>query len=154
MYLYRKHYVQNWDHNPEKWLVTVQRDGTSLDVAQLDPAKVCYVTEQVAYWRKANQVHAWFVANVQGGKDECQESPLGTRELRELLEDTRTVLADHGKAAALLPTQGGSFFGSTDYDEYYFKDLEDTERQIAPLVLDKYKDYGPSFDGFYYRSSW
>ena len=27
----------------------------------------------VGYWRKANHIHRWFVENVQGGEDECQE---------------------------------------------------------------------------------
>lgn len=29
---------------------------------------------RVAYWRKANQIHDWFVKNVQDGIDECQEA--------------------------------------------------------------------------------
>ena len=24
-----------------------------------------------AYWRKANQIHNWFVTNIQGGNDNC-----------------------------------------------------------------------------------
>ena len=27
--------------------------------------------EDVGYWRKANQIHNWFVQNVQGGEDDC-----------------------------------------------------------------------------------
>ncbi len=26
---------------------------------------------EVGYWRKANQIHNWFVKNVQGGVDDC-----------------------------------------------------------------------------------
>lgn len=29
------------------------------------------ISEQVAYWRKANQIHRWFVNIVQGGEDDC-----------------------------------------------------------------------------------
>ena len=37
--------------------------GTDLDVKAVE--------FRLAYWRKANQVHAWFVEQVQGGKDDC-----------------------------------------------------------------------------------
>ena len=29
------------------------------------------IIEQVGYWRKANQIHNWFVENVQDGEDDC-----------------------------------------------------------------------------------
>jgi len=45
------------------------------------------VTVQVtcAYWRKANQIHNWFVDNVQGGDDDCREYGVSIEHLKELL---------------------------------------------------------------------
>jgi len=30
------------------------------------------ISENVGYWRKANQIHGWFVENIQDGEDDCQ----------------------------------------------------------------------------------
>jgi hypothetical protein len=105
-------------------------------------------TEEVAYWRKANQIHAWFVTNVQNGVDECEPAPVSKEQIAGLLATVREVMADHSKAAELLPSRAGFFFGNTDYDAYYFQDLEDTERMLAPLVE------GESPAEFEYQSSW
>ena len=32
--------------------------------------------ESFGYWRKANQIHKWFVDNVQGGIDDCRPYPV------------------------------------------------------------------------------
>ena len=148
MYLYRKHYVKNWDHTGERWQVSVSHNGEPVPADQIDPAKVAYVTEQVAYWRKANQIHAWFVANVQDGVDECQASYVSEEKLAELLAAVRAVLADHSRAQELLPTQSGFFFGGTDVDDWYFKDLEETEQMLAPLVESE------TSGEYEYQSSW
>lgn len=45
----------------------------------------CQTTEtEVAYWRKANAIHQWFVDNVQDGRDECQESDIDIDTLKKL----------------------------------------------------------------------
>ncbi len=52
------------------------------------------IFEEVAYWRKANEVHAWFVKTAQGGVDECQlGDPLTKEQLTELRDRAKLVLA-------------------------------------------------------------
>jgi hypothetical protein len=68
--------------------------------------------------------------------------------LTELLDLCKQVLADHSKAEELLPNQEGFFFGSTNYDELYFSDLEDT---VA--ILENCLTMDHSWD-FHYQSSW
>jgi hypothetical protein len=49
----------------------------------------------------------------------------------------------------LLPTADGFFFGSTDYDEYYWSEIEETAKgleKVLKLDTDKWD--------FYYRASW
>jgi hypothetical protein len=139
--------------------------------------------EEVAYWRKANHIHQWFVENVQGGEDNCQEYRVSREQLQTLLETVKTVLqasvlvpgkvtngytiamagskyvetpiledgkriADPSVAQALLPTQEGFFFGGTDYDEYYYADLEHT-RDALTAALAQQDD-----SDFCYQSSW
>lgn len=81
---------------------------------------------EVGYWRKANHIHAWFVNNVQEGKDDCGNYYVSAEDLDKLLDACNKVLEDHGLAETLLPTQSGFFFGGTEYDEYYFNDIKDT----------------------------
>ena len=51
------------------------------------------ITEQVGYWRKANQIHNWFVEHVQDGVDDCNYHREVTEEdLNELLDVCQLVL--------------------------------------------------------------
>ena len=73
---------------------------------------------EIGYWRKANQIHRWFVDNVQDGRDECKIHELGKEKLEELLSLCREVKENPEQASKLLPTQQGFFFGSYEYDEF------------------------------------
>jgi hypothetical protein len=112
---------------------------------------------EVGYWRKANQIHNWIIENCADGLDECQQIEVGVDDLANLRDLCKTVLEDHSKASELLPTRSGFFFGSLEYDEYYFKDLEDTIEIIEPVLafMEKTKDE----NGYYnydiiYQASW
>ena len=43
------------------------------------------ISEEVAYWRKANQIHKWFVDNIQNGEDDCGSYEVSKKQLEELL---------------------------------------------------------------------
>jgi hypothetical protein len=101
----------------------------------------------MGYWRKANQIHNWFVENVQDGEDNCGSYYVTREQLEELKELCIQAIANPTDAEALLPTGSGFFFGSTEYDEYYFGDLNDTIGIINRCLESK-------FDGFEYQSSW
>ena len=92
--------------------------------------KVKTITVEAGYWRKSNQIHNWFVANVQEGKDECQDSYVSREQLKELREVCQKVLDNNKLAEQLLPTKEGFFFGGKDYDQWYFNDLEETIKII------------------------
>ncbi len=122
---------------------------------EVDTSKVKYIVEEVGYWRKANQIHKWFVDNVQNGVDDCKEYLVKEDQLANLLEVCKLILDKApGQASMLLPVQDGFFFGSTNYDLDYFKDLENTVKIIESL-------FEPDLDGgsylqgdIYYSSSW
>jgi len=101
----------------------------------------------MGYWRKCNQVHQWFVDNCGDGEDECQTMFVSRDRLEELRDLCKQVLANHSLAEDLLPPQSGFFFGSTEIDEYYFKDLEYTVKVIDRCLASK-------FDYFEYQASW
>jgi hypothetical protein len=111
---------------------------------------IATVDVQVGYWRKENAIHDWFVQNCQDGNDDCRESPVTREQLAELRELCEKVLADNSLASDLLPTCEGFFFGTTDYDEWYFAGLRDTVEIVNTVLNDKGYD---NFE-FYYQSSW
>jgi len=106
------------------------------------------VSVNVAYWRKVNSVHGWFVKNVQRGEDDCGEYYVSHEKLRELVRVCTVAIAN--KDPNLIPPTEGFFFGGYDIDEWYWRDLMDTINQLQPLI-DR-----PDFErlSFYYQSSW
>jgi hypothetical protein len=91
-------------------------------------------TDEVAYWRKANQIREWFVRNT--GYDtnaDCEEHLLTKEQLEQLMDDCNKVLNDHSLAKEIMPTSQGFFFGSAEYDEWYFEDLKDTLDQLTVI---------------------
>ena len=104
---------------------------------------------QVAYWRKSNQIHGWFVKHVQGGVDNCEEYHVTRDQLQLLLDNCKLVLINKEEAPNLLPPQEGFFFGSYEYDEFYWQDIQDTIDQIERVL----NEYPEDWD-FKYQSSW
>lgn len=120
--------------------------------------KISTISYEVAYWRKANQIHKWFVDNVQQGKDTCERYYVGKDKVVELKNLCAELLKDKDKdkALKLLHPQDGFFFGATSEEddenfwEYYWGDLEDTVNQLEDAL--KFADkYGGTF---YYQASW
>lgn len=105
-----------------------------------------YLEYEAGYWRKANHIHNYFVSNVQDGNDDCGSYEVSFEILKNLYNMCKEVLKDKTKAEELLPTEGGFFFGSTEYEEYYFKTLEETIKIIEPLLKEDCE--------IYYTSSW
>ena len=117
---------------------------------------------EVGYWRKANHIHNWFMQNCaerdewDNPIDDCSPIEITVDKLEKLLDACKKVLADHSLAESLLPTQSGFFFGSTEYDEYYFGDIEKTIEIIEPVLkFAKHKLEIEDYDWeVYYQASW
>ena len=100
-----------------------------------DTSWSCYSVQlPLMYWRKSNQIHQWFVQNVQGGKDNCEEYSVSLDQLKLLSKTIEPALVSTAAASELLPTSEGFFFGSQEYDEYYFEDLKTTKKQIDKII--------------------
>lgn len=146
MYLSKKTYVKYWEHKgDDNYDVKVTKGGQPTNI---DPKKVSYITEEVGYWRKANQIHKWFVDNVQNGNDDCGNYYVSREKLEELLDLCRKVQADMSLAEQLLPSQSGFFFGGTDYDDWYYQDIDRTIEMLEEILSDE------TADEFEYTSSW
>lgn len=169
MYLSRKTYVQRWDHRPaeDQYEVIVRRGGKETPIKM---ERVTYVEEQLGYWRKANQIHNWFVQNIQGGKDECQTSYVPNEKLEELLaicKEAVEIVTEARKGTpteneeqfevdeetqkklhSVLPTSAGFFFGGTNYDWWYHMSNVNTIKMIEEILKEDISEE------IYYRASW
>ncbi len=147
-YLYKKNYIRTEDfYNEEFRNEVIVKTGGEIDT-KIKPKRIRYIVEEVAYWRKANQIHNWFVTNVQNGVDECQSSYVSREKLEELLDVCKKVTEDNSLAESLLPSASGFFFGGTDYDEWYFRDVANTIQFLEEILSDE------SADDFEYNASW
>lgn len=176
MYLSKKTYVKRWGHNPaeDKHVVSVKKGGRALK--HIKPRRVTNVIEEVGYWRKANQIHSWFVNNVQGGTDNCEEHNVTIGQLQLLksiclegIQIYKNAIKTTSKKGVqeyvtysnldivalkiLLPSSSGFFFGSSEYDYWYLQGLKDTVTIIDEAILgvDIDKNWSVSFS---YQSSW
>ena len=158
MYLSASKYLGGWDHSnqEEKDAYNKVVEALSLQNSRCEHSPSITVDVTVAYWRKANAIHSWFVANTQDGNDNCQKSYVSRENLIELLKKCQKVLKVRGKkdekdkVLSILPPQSGFFFGSTDVDESYWEDVEITISQIEKILNNKELE---NFE-FYYQASW
>jgi hypothetical protein len=143
MYLSRRVYVGSYKDSTELQITGLPEYAKLSDS---DMAKVKYIELEAGYWRKSNQIHKWFVDNVQGGNDDCGHYYVGEEKLQELLDLVNECLKNRDQAPQLLPPQDGFFFGGTEIGDWYWQDLEST-KEILESAL---KDGGE----FMYHSSW
>lgn len=158
--------------------------GSKIDAETLKNS-VVYI--ELDYWRKSNQIHNWFVQNVQNGEDDCGDYRVSLEKLKALYNICQNI-ADKcieipatdtdflGQIVAsfdysftcnkeeliahceeVLPTCSGFFFGSTDYDKWYFFDVIQTAKNLQNIINfiesneldDESEDYSIT-----YHSSW
>ena len=117
-------------------------DIMGLDKARLEQHPSIKIEYTAIYWRKANQIHGWFVNNLGGGVDECQEMYVPRTALVELQDVCLRLLDAKGLgvedleelAIELLPPMGGFFFGTYEIDEWYWGDIQHTYDSLTELL--------------------
>lgn len=98
--------------------------------------------KEVAYFRKVNLLVEYFEY-----EDDCSDMVVDQHQLQELVEKCEYLLEfakEHPagsdefkeKASVTLPTQSGFFFGNTDYDEWYLRDLKEIVERLSPVIAD------------------
>ena len=147
MYLEKRTDVRHWSFqkDEEQFEVVIKKGGVTYPSIKSD--RITNITEELGYWRKANQIHRWFVENVQDGVDNCGEYFVSKADLQSLLDVCLAVKLDHSQAEELLPAGSGFFFGNTDYDEGYYNDIDHTIVILKEALTDDNASY-------YYSSSW
>jgi len=113
-----------------------------------NPNESNHVGNEIAYWRKANSVHSWFVKNFQERIDDCSfHKPLTKEMIVDLVHDCAKE-KENPTGTYLEPTSG-FFFGSTEIDDWFIRDMQDTENQMTVLL----NSWDDTLD-YYYLSSW
>lgn len=155
-YLEARRYVSGYAHSSEEERDLFRELVDAVGMADAHDERSATVSVNVAYWRKANHIHDWFVREVQGGEDDCGSYKVSREKLAELGELCQRVAqsGDPDYAHRNLPTASGFFFGSTDYDEYYFEETETTSKRLAEILEKIPKTTGLQSWDFYYSSSW
>lgn len=110
-----------------------------------------YYRESDAYFRKVNFLYKYFENKLE---DEC--CFVTKSELEDVIDKCNKILSTRSERERLelakteLPTRSGFFFGSTDYDKWYFEDLKDVRRQFKKLL----KSFNEDTDIIYVDMSW
>ena len=143
MYLHKKTYIgAQYEHRNVKGKIDITIRDT---VVTIKFDRVCYIEESVGYWRKANAIHNWFVANVQDGVDNCKDYYVGIGDLKRLLDKCLEV-----KEKAIIKEgkiQNGYTIGENGERIYNMVDgrfIENAE-EIAKIL--------PTTDGFFFGST-
>lgn len=145
MYAIRRLDVRQWEEQPEaeRYLVSVARDGSAID--GIDANNITVVDEEVMYWRKANQVHNWFVRHVQNGEDDCREHYVSPDSIHELFKTCAKVM----EVSKLVD---GMVYIGTTYDADHPNGLE--EREPGQVIEDPTvaRKLLPTTEGFFFGS--
>ncbi|MCD8253482.1 MAG: hypothetical protein LUD40_16495 [Phocaeicola dorei] len=102
------------------------------EITEKDYVFIEYDEHELLYWRKANQIRDWFARNLTDFQDNGT-TIVTKQDLWKLKDDCDLVLNNHKLASQYLPTSEGFFFGSDEYDEYYFEDVKRTAREIKNI---------------------
>lgn len=182
MYLYKKTYVKNWEHNgPDGQHKITVKIGNKVR-KDIKPERITYITEEVAYWRKFNALHGWFVEKLANGEDDCQELYVSKEILEELLDTLKQVKGIIEKSKVvdkvlndwnneeytvrvydcedqiteLFPPTAGFFFGDTEINQWFKENVEETIETIENLLSENSENIAKGLYGgdFYYQASW
>lgn len=127
-------------------------------VAGIDVSKLQSITEEYAYWRKADAIHNWMVENVQNGEDNCGTFYVPEDAMENLLTLVNEVLDADPKdqmavAMDVLPSMS-VYFSKNNKEEafaFYLEDLAHTKR-VFESALEEARSPRPVY--FEYWSSW
>ena len=107
--------------------------------------KKWYYAHSDAYFCKVNAIYKFFEHKLVD--EQCFVT---LSDINELIQRANEVLEDKSRAAELLPTRSGFFFGSTDYNDYYFDKLKEIIDTMEKLKT----DYNEDTDIIFVSMSW
>jgi hypothetical protein len=100
-----------------------------------------------AYFRKVNFIYRYF-----GERLEDEQCLVTKADLEDLIDKCKAVLEkrDEEFSKETLPTVSGFFFGSTEYNKWYYESCENAIKQFTDLI----KDFDEDKDVIWVDMSW
>lgn len=142
MNMYKRTGVKNYSFmkDEDKSTVTV----TGAKAKDIKSERIESVTEEIMYWRKANQIHNWIIENVGDDENGSNEVVLNEDNLRELL-DVCTKVIDGSK---LVPgkIKNGQRGTPTGWEDIIEDGLTIEDATVAMELL-------PTGSGFFFGST-
>lgn len=100
--------------------------------------------EEIMYWRKANQIHRWFVENVQDGFDDCRRYEVSKEQLEELKDTCKEILNKVVMCPGVITN--GYTFSSDGKKPIYENGYNITNPEVCEDLL-------PTASGFFFGST-
>ena len=146
MYLNMK--VSHYPKNGESTIDLANLDGSwdNLDFNEFGASNRVDISLGVGYWRKANHIHNWFVENIQGGKDNCDDYDVTMEELGKLYDICMDILKK---------LDGWTFTVKDEYREEYENHAKANGREFENTVtfdINKLKDFYSANLYMYFRN--
>lgn len=118
--------------------------------AGIKAERISNIQEEIAYFRKFNALHLHIVECEETDDDNCRDFYFNPyiRTLKEICDEI-LIDKDPEKAHSLLHTGDGFFFGSTEYDEWYFEDVQKLHDVLVGIL-----EEDPQLDHSYYYYAW
>lgn len=147
-YLRKKVYLRSWPEvQGERSKSEIVRDALStIGMGEERPTHIVYDAGQ---WRKANQIHNWFVQNIQKGNDDCGEYYVEIDQLKDLLSiceqiKSRIVLEETMITNGMHPEKQAD--GTTKLVPNMIKGMKIINPEVCEELL-------PTQEGFFFGST-
>jgi hypothetical protein len=95
--------------------------------------------QTVGYFRKTNFLVGFFEDYYGAEIENCRPLSIEKEDIIELKSRCKEVLEDPDKADELLPLKEGPLFGTTEYGDKYYKDVEEVMNwcdEVLPIFDD------------------
>ena len=102
--------------------------------------------KELMYWRKANQIHNWFVKNCQNGVDDCERYVITVANLKTLKELCEKILTMTEIKQELRPTYPNGWFSEP---VHVMKDV----RLLTEEGMKFASEHLPSRSGFFFGNT-
>lgn len=101
----------------------------------VDSTVDCVANEhvEIGYFRKFNALFNWVESNIKSIEN-CTDVPISKEDLVKL--EIMLNQLDTTNCAQLFPTQDGFFFGTTEYDEFYWEDVADLKVLVSQFLAE------------------
>ena len=164
MYFSRRTYVSSFKSTRDADGNWGERDVNNMelkfddaDLSHINLQNVRYIEELFGEFRKFNALHAYVVDNFGGGRDECQiiyldiDNLIQIHEMLSLVKESLSI-GDKVIASQTLPPSEGFFFGSTEIDEWYEKDVNEAV-EVFGKIIEEHSIVGHNAS-YSYQASW